>query len=126
MPGPIDGLVMLAGCIAAFVPVRYFAGPLSFDKYTVCFWQSCLQSWRYPIGSSGSWRARIPSVCNWPASAWLTSTEGPPKVAARYHRLGGSLISVLPAGLGLLWAFVDEEGLMWQDHISSTFPSVAD
>ena len=49
-----------------------------------------------------------------------------PRPAARYHRLIGSLISVLPAGLGLLWTFVDEDGLMWQDHISSTFPSLAD
>ena len=49
-----------------------------------------------------------------------------PRPSARYNRLIGSLISVLPAGLGLLWTFVDEDGLMWQDHISSTFPSLAD
>ena len=30
---------------------------------------------------------------------------------------------VLPAGLGLLWALVDEESLTWQDHISHTFPT---
>jgi uncharacterized RDD family membrane protein YckC len=124
--GSIDGLVMLAGCIAAFVPVRYFAGPLSFDKYTglllaVLFAVVAL-SYRlvWIMASKDSIGMQLARVS-------LVDFDGrPPKVAARYHRLGGSLISVLPAGLGLLWAFVDEEGLMWQDHISSTFPSVAD
>lgn len=35
-----------------------------------------------------------------------------------------SLLSVLSAGLGLVWALVDEENLTWHDHISKTFPTV--
>ncbi|MBI2686742.1 MAG: RDD family protein [Acidobacteria bacterium] len=38
-------------------------------------------------------------------------------------RIFGAFVSVLPAGLGLLWALVDEESLTWQDHISHTFPT---
>jgi len=38
-------------------------------------------------------------------------------------RILGAFFSVLPAGLGLLWALVDEESLTWQDHISHTFPT---
>ena len=38
-------------------------------------------------------------------------------------RILGAFVSVLPAGLGLLWALVDEESLTWQDHISHTFPT---
>jgi uncharacterized RDD family membrane protein YckC len=34
-----------------------------------------------------------------------------------------SLLSVLSAGLGLVWALVDEENLTWHDHISKTFPT---
>lgn len=34
-----------------------------------------------------------------------------------------SLLSILSAGLGLFWAFVDEENLTWHDHISKTFPT---
>ena len=34
-----------------------------------------------------------------------------------------SLLSVLSAGLGLVWALVDEEKLTWHDHISKTFPT---
>lgn len=35
-----------------------------------------------------------------------------------------SLLSILSAGLGLVWALVDEEKLTWHDHISKTFPTV--
>ncbi len=34
-----------------------------------------------------------------------------------------SLLSLLSAGLGLVWALVDEERLTWHDHISKTFPT---
>lgn len=34
------------------------------------------------------------------------------------------LLSLLSAGLGLVWALVDEESLTWHDHISKTFPTV--
>ncbi len=33
------------------------------------------------------------------------------------------MLSVLSAGLGLVWALVDEESLTWHDHISKTFPT---
>jgi len=33
------------------------------------------------------------------------------------------LLSLLSAGLGLIWALVDEENLTWHDHISKTFPT---
>ena len=41
----------------------------------------------------------------------------------RLLRLGASVLSAAAAGLGLLWALVDEEHLTWHDHISKTFPS---
>jgi uncharacterized RDD family membrane protein YckC len=34
-----------------------------------------------------------------------------------------SLLSLLSAGLGLVWALVDEENLTWHDRISETFPT---
>jgi uncharacterized RDD family membrane protein YckC len=41
----------------------------------------------------------------------------------RAFRQVASLLSVLSAGLGLVWALVDEENLTWHDHISKTFPT---
>jgi len=46
------------------------------------------------------------------------------------HRRGwrqvASLVSLLSAGLGLVWALVDDENLDWTDHISKTFPTVSE
>jgi len=33
------------------------------------------------------------------------------------------VLSLVSAGLGLVWALVDEESLTWHDHISKTFPT---
>ena len=41
----------------------------------------------------------------------------------RAYRLVGGCVSLLAAGLGLIWALVDEESLTWHDHMSKTFPS---
>ena len=41
----------------------------------------------------------------------------------RLMRAAGGCLSVLSAGLGVLWALVDEESLTWHDHISKTFPT---
>jgi len=41
----------------------------------------------------------------------------------RAFRQVSSLLSCLSAGLGLVWALVDEENLTWHDHISKTFPT---
>lgn len=41
----------------------------------------------------------------------------------RFCRLAGACLSVVAAGLGLLWAMVDEERLTWHDHMSKTFPT---
>lgn len=41
----------------------------------------------------------------------------------RLYRLASGCLSFLAAGLGLLWALVDEETLTWHDHISKTFPT---
>jgi uncharacterized RDD family membrane protein YckC len=38
-------------------------------------------------------------------------------------RQSALVLSALSAGVGLLWAFLDEEHLTWHDHISETFPT---
>jgi uncharacterized RDD family membrane protein YckC len=46
-----------------------------------------------------------------------------PDAKQRTTRLVGGCLSLLAAGLGMIWALVDEESLTWHDHISRTFPS---
>jgi uncharacterized RDD family membrane protein YckC len=48
----------------------------------------------------------------------------PPDRDQRGMRQLAGLLSVVSAGLGLVWALVDEESLTWHDHISKTFPTV--
>lgn len=46
-----------------------------------------------------------------------------PSKSDNIRRVLGGAISVMAAFIGLAWAFVDEECLTWQDHISRTFPT---
>ena len=58
------------------------------------------------------------------AGLQLVDFDGRRTTESQLHmRVLGAFFSVLPAGLGLLWALVDEESLTWQDHISHTFPT---
>lgn len=59
----------------------------------------------------------------WTQLRLLNFDGQPPTREQRMVRFGASLLSVLSAGLGLLWALVDEESLTWHDHISQTFPT---
>jgi hypothetical protein len=43
----------------------------------------------------------------------------------RQSRVMALYISVLSLGMGVLWSFVDVEGLCWHDRISQTFPAPA-
>ncbi len=46
-----------------------------------------------------------------------------PSQHQRLLRIGGGVVSVISAGMGLAWTAVDEERLSWHDHISETFPT---
>ena len=48
-----------------------------------------------------------------------------PSSGRRYQRLFGSILSLLAAGVGMIWALVDEDNLTWHDHISGTFPTLS-
>jgi len=44
----------------------------------------------------------------------------------RFCRTVSGFLSLAAAGVGLLWALVDEETLTWHDHISKSFPTPVD
>ena len=44
-----------------------------------------------------------------------------PTRAQRFGRLGAMLLSVLPVGLGVMWAVFDEDHLSWHDRLSRTY-----
>jgi len=44
-----------------------------------------------------------------------------PTRTQRFGRLGALLLSVLPLGLGVVWAIFDEDHLSWHDRLSQTY-----
>jgi uncharacterized RDD family membrane protein YckC len=49
-----------------------------------------------------------------------------PKLRQRRHRVLGFYLSALSLGMGLMWAFVDVDGLCWHDRLSKTYLSEGD
>jgi uncharacterized RDD family membrane protein YckC len=121
----IDGLLMACGCLMALAFYLYQGGELLPGKHAALFLWAAL--------------ATIPSVYKliWTAAGRdtlgmqmaglrLVDFDGnPPSQERRYQRVLGSVISLLAAGIGLVWALVDEDSLTWHDHMSTTFPTIA-
>ena len=53
---------------------------------------------------------------------FCTMTDGHPTRAAIRRRLLALGIALCPAGLGVFWAVLDEDGLGWHDRISQMYP----
>ncbi|HYP06278.1 MAG TPA: RDD family protein, partial [Bryobacteraceae bacterium] len=63
-----------------------------------------------------------PGVC-WTGLRVVDFDGRTPSRRQRWFRLLGGFVSAIAAGIGLLWAMVDEERLTWHDRISNTFPT---
>ena len=50
-----------------------------------------------------------------------TFDEETPNTAQVKGRLKAMLISVLPAGLGMVWSIFDEDQMSWHDRLSKTY-----
>jgi uncharacterized RDD family membrane protein YckC len=121
----IDGALMLTSILAGLAMFLYQGGSLTLDKHNAVFWLAALLT--IPVLYKTLWAcAGQDSVGMTFAGLRLVDFDGnPPSLERRYHRLFGSFISILAAGIGLVWALVDEDGLTWHDHISNTFPTIA-
>jgi uncharacterized RDD family membrane protein YckC len=122
----IDTLVVLSGLIAASGLFIFKIGEIMHDKRVLPF--VCLALLGIPALYKLVWthagRDSFGMQC---AGLRLVDFDGnPPSQQRRYQRFLGSLLSVLAAGVGLIWAFVDQDSLTWHDHISGTFPTLDD
>lgn len=63
-------------------------------------------------GTPGMWYAHI-SLCTFEGKS--------PTRAQRFSRLGAMVLSLLPVGLGVVWAMFDEDHLSWHDRWSQTY-----
>ena len=122
----IDGAIIAAGwgvCLAIFL---YVGGRIPLDRHLAPFLLLMLST--VPLVYKLLWTfAGRDSIGMQETRLRLVDFDGnPPSRTRRYHRLAGSIISLLAAGMGLIWVFVDEDALTWHDHISGTFPAIAE
>ena len=123
--GAVDGLIMCLGCVVGLGIFSYAGGTVSFDKHSLPFLILVLAAVAFFYKALWVFAGRD-SFGMQRAGLRLVDFDGnPPSQHKRYLRLCGSIVSLMAAGIGLFWAFVDEDGLTWHDHISSTFPTVA-
>jgi uncharacterized RDD family membrane protein YckC len=122
----IDGLVMLAGMALLLAGFAYVGGLETLDSHSIPFLIAALIT--VPIFYKTMWAfMNRDSYGTKAAGLTIVDFDGnPPSKARRYHRLLGSFVSVLAAGIGLIWTLVDEDSLTWHDHISGTFPTIAE
>jgi uncharacterized RDD family membrane protein YckC len=122
----IDTGIGLLGGVAFCATFHYAGQAIELTNQTVPMFAaavvliSVLYRLLFCLGNGDTPGMRCASLC-------VVNFDGrKPTRRQRLYRFGGGLVSVVAAGLGLLWAVVDEERLTWHDHISKTFPTVSD
>ncbi|MBV9158134.1 MAG: RDD family protein [Acidobacteriaceae bacterium] len=120
----IDLLFMAVGSAFGLVMFRYEGGQFSFDKHTAPFFLLAILT--VPLFYKMLWTfaGRDTIGMRWAGVRLVDFDGNPPSHQRRYQRFLGSILSLLAAGIGLVWALVDEDGLTWHDHISTTFPTL--
>jgi len=121
----VDILLMAVGSAAGLAMFMSTGGEFSLEKHTLPF--LILAAITVPLLYKTLWTfAGRDTIGMQKAGLRLVDFDGnPPSQRRRYQRLAGGLLSVLAAGIGLIWSFVDEDNLTWHDHISDTFPTFA-
>ncbi len=121
----LDGLLIACGCIVAVALYLYQGGTLLPGRHNLPFLLAAVAA--VPAAYKLIWTAAGRDTLGMQAAGLrLVDFDGnPPSRDRRYQRAFGSVISLLAAGIGLVWALVDEDSLTWHDHMSNTFPTVA-
>lgn len=120
----IDALIVLMGCAVAVTVFRLAGGTLVLDKQLLPFALGAFAT--IPVAYKLLWSyAGIDTVGMHCTGLRLIDFDGnPPSRERRLQRTFGSFISLLAAGIGLVWALVDQDNLTWHDHMSGTFPTL--
>ncbi|HTU44777.1 MAG TPA: RDD family protein [Bryobacteraceae bacterium] len=120
----IDGLLMALGCGFGVALFEALGGQLSLDRHAIPFFALAILT--VPLFYKLLWTLAGRDTAGMrKAGLQLVDFDGNrPSKARRYQRLCGTFLSFAAAGIGMVWALVDEDGLTWHDHISSTFPTI--
>lgn len=120
----VDSIVVLMGCALAVTVFRLAGGAFLLDRHLLPLFLCSLGT--IPVAYKFLWSyAGLDSVGMQAARLRLIDFDGnSPSRERRLQRALGSFVSVLAAGIGLVWALVDQDGLTWHDHMSGTFPTL--
>lgn len=120
-----DGLLIACGCGPGMGMFLYLGGHFASDKHLIPFLLAAVLTvplfykllWAFAGKDTPGMRI---------AGLELVDFDGKrPSQERRFGRLFGSFLSLLAAGIGMIWTLVDEERLTWHDHMSGTFPTFA-
>jgi uncharacterized RDD family membrane protein YckC len=123
LAGALDATLVAAGLVVLGVVLRVAGCDVVFNVRTIPLYLAAAAAimifykllWCLANGDSPGTR--------W-ANLTLINFDGQrPTRRQRIMRTASGFLSLAAAGLGLLWALVDEETLTWHDHISKTFPT---
>lgn len=119
----VDALIIALGCSLGIGMFLYVGGRVSSDKHLLPFAAAAL--FTVPLLYKLLWAfAGQDSFGTKLVGLELVDFDGrPPTKARRFQRLFSSCLSILAAGVGMVWALVDEDKLTWHDHMSGTFPT---
>ncbi len=119
----VDALLIAAGCLPGVFLFLYEGGSLTLDRHILPFFAIAtltvplLYKLLWALAGKDSAGVRL-------AGLELVDFDGKrPSKEQRYGRLFGSVLSLLAAGVGMMWALIDEDKLTWHDHMSGTFPT---
>ena len=122
----VADLAMIAISVGLFAIAFFFAGgEVLINRQTVLVYSSIpliiAAFYKYLWAIAG---ADSPGMV-WAGLRTVNFDGKKPDILQRFLRLAGGFLGLAATGIGLLWAFVDEETLTWHDHISNTFTTPA-
>jgi uncharacterized RDD family membrane protein YckC len=120
----IDASIIAIGCVFAMLPFLFAHIELLVDRHRLPFFALAVLPVPLLYKLLWSFAGRDTTGMRVAGLRLIDFDGNPPSRSSRYQRLLWSVLSFLAAGVGLIWAFVDEDGLTWHDHISGTFPTI--
>ena len=122
----VDGFMVLAAALVFAVAFRLGTGVLPVGKLAYSAYFTCLIA--LAVTYKLIWCfAGVDSFGTTAAGLCVVDLDGNrPSQGRRFWRAMTGFLSLGAVGLGLIWTFVDADGLAWHDQISATFPTFAE
>jgi len=120
----LDGGMILIGFGVFLFTFHLMGGMFRMNRQTVPFFIGVLGALVMFYGMLWIWADRETLGMRWTGLRLIDFDGFPADRRDRVLRILGACMSFGAAGIGLLWALVDEEKLTWHDHMSKTFPTL--